>query len=154
MKLTILLLGMLAAVMIAWQDFRDREIHVLWLSLFGLVGGIGLFLKWGTNLWIQLLPNFLLISLMLFLLVLAIRLYKGRKVMDQQLGWGDVVMLYALACWWEGMNFLYFYTSSLCLFSLGFLLFQLWGKWEKEAPIPLAGLWSIAFLLSYPFYHF
>ncbi|MEM6801598.1 MAG: hypothetical protein AAF696_09340 [Bacteroidota bacterium] len=154
MKLTILLLGILAAGMIAWQDFRDREIHILWLALFGLVGGSGLFLKWGSELWILLFPNFLLISFILFLLVIGTRMYKGVKVMDQQLGWGDVVMLYALACWWEGLYFLYFYTLSLCLFSLGFLLFQYVGKWEKEAPIPLAGLWSLAFLIVYPFYHF
>ncbi|MEL7531380.1 MAG: hypothetical protein AAFN10_08745 [Bacteroidota bacterium] len=149
----LMILGIVLAGLIAWQDFRDREIHAYLLGLFGLLGGFFSMLERGLEGIVSLGVNGLLVSLMLASVWLIFRLKDRQAVMDVKLGWGDVVMLYALACWWEPMAFLTYYSISVFGLSLVFVSAQMLNKLPKQYPIPLAGALAISFALSYPFFH-
>lgn len=144
-------IGMVSAGLIAWQDFKDREIHIAYLIAFSLAGIALFFYQKGWESLMQLIPSILMVSLLLLFLVLLTKIWCGKPVMDRQLGWGDVFMLYGLACWWETYYFLIFYTLSSCLLAFIFLILQKQGKVSKGYPIPLAGIWAGAFLLFFPF---
>jgi hypothetical protein len=141
-----MLVGWTACVGIALADFRFREIHLFWLVVFGLAGGMARFQIWGPLFWTNWLTNILLTFFLLGVVLLFFRLRDGGKVMDVKLGWGDIVMLLALASWLHPLHFVLFYTCTVSLLCLGFLLLWQAGKIKRDYPIPLAGFLALAFL--------
>lgn len=146
--------GILSSCLILWQDFKDREIHIFWLALFCVSGISFFFWEKGIAAFSILGLSYMLVSLILLVLVFLTKKLTGKTVMDKQLGWGDVFMLYGLASWWETFDFLIFYTLSLWLLSTLFLLAQKTGRIPKAYPIPLAGAWALAFMLFFPLTRF
>ena len=154
MNLLFIFTGMLSAGLILWQDFKDREIHILWLALFCLSGILHFYLGKGTGALMNLGISYSLVSLMLFILVFLTKMLTGQRVMDRQLGWGDIFMLYGLASWWETFEFLVFYTLSLWMLASLFLIAQKTNRIPKNYPIPLAGAWALTFMLYFPLTQF
>ncbi len=140
-----LLTGGIACLWIAIQDFHKREIHVLLLGILGLSGGITRYLEWKHFFWVSFLSNVALILLLLGLVIAAYRLQGQGPVMDQKLGWGDVVLLLSLAPWMEPLSFLLFYSLCCTGLSLGFVLLWRLGRIQRDYPIPLAGFLALAF---------
>lgn len=140
-------LGCICCLWIAYEDIRSREISLLALLLFCF---FGLGYQFHTSDWgwhMQLITN---VSAMLFLLVLVWGLYwlkHRRNVLDEGLGWGDVLIFLGLACWYPTPEFLLFFSLNMCLWAALFSLLLLTGKIHKEYPIPLAGILAIGFLL-------
>lgn len=146
-------LGFLAAIGIAWQDFRFRQIHILLLIALGLAG-LALPTHYVAERLQETLINFGLICFIFLFLFLILRFSHQGKIMDRMLGWGDVVMLFSLACWFGTFDFLCFYTFSTVLLSLGFGFALSLKKIKRNFPIPLAGAWAICFVLFYSWLEF
>ena len=139
-------LGLLAALWIAWEDFKSREINVFAFAVFGLLGLLYPQSLLDPLFYLPRILNLLIIAIMLGTIWLVFRKKEG-AVMDQKLGWGDVVMLLCLAIWLETESFLYLFTATTCLLVLGYFILQKSGRLAADHPIPLAGWLSISFTL-------
>lgn len=134
--------GLVAAIAIAWQDFQHRWIHLGWLMV--LAGcGMGFATLEMPHVWAwdyQLNAAFCV--LLIGTTVLFFRLKKRQTVMNQLLGWGDVWMLLALACWFQTQDFLVFYLLST-IGTLVLILILRWGQYlPSNMTVPLAGAWA------------
>ena len=149
-------LGLFSALIISLEDFRRRSIHLIVLLIFLMSGWSFQALR--QSIWI---PVHIYTNTAIMLVVwLSIKLFyrwKGRgRIMDHALGWGDVVMLLALGCWMDTHVFLAYYAASSFLFSLIFLLLIALKRIPHDYPIPLAGLFGLTFVISFPlilFFH-
>lgn len=138
-------LGLLAALWIAWEDFKSREINIFAFVAFGLLGLLYPQSLLDPLFYLSRIFNLLIIGIMLCTIWLVFR--NRGPVMDQKLGWGDVVMLLCLAIWLETESFLYLFTATTSLLVLGYFLLQKSGRLASDHPIPLAGWLSISFTL-------
>lgn len=146
--------GAVFCLLIAWEDFRFREIRWFWFLLFGGLGIMQGIMTLGSDYFGIHLPGLVMIALMIGLVVLYFRLKRNGPVMDSFLGWGDVIMLIALVLWLEAQAFLLFYVVGLSLTVLYYGLMQRLKKLPKDHPIPLAGILAIAFVIFWPIHTF
>ncbi|MEL6654571.1 MAG: hypothetical protein AAFQ87_27600 [Bacteroidota bacterium] len=139
-------LGLLAAAWIAWEDFRNREINILAFAAFALLGVLSVPSLLSP---VFYLPRLLSLSIIVFMLGVIWLVFrrKGAAVMDNQLGWGDVVMLLCLAIWLDTQTFLYLFTLTTSVLVIGYLILQRMGKLSTDHPIPLAGWLAISFMI-------
>lgn len=144
-------LGFIAALIIAYQDVKDREIHIAAFGLF-FMGAISYAFFSGNDEFISnSLINLGLVAIILAILFLIWRI-KGSPIrIDQQLGTGDLVMLVALCLWFSPEEFILFYAFSCAALSLMAILLLRIKKIDKDYPIPLAGGLAIFFMLLFPF---
>ncbi len=141
------IVGMAAALAIAVQDFRHRWVHLGWLAIFS-GAGIGMTLSNRPSAFTWDYPLNGAFCLMLFgLTALLFRLRKKGQVMNHLLGWGDVWMLVALACWFRTEDFLLFYLISTIGTLFGVMMVRLTGGMPSTQTIPLAGAWALWFLI-------
>ena len=145
------ILGISGALLIAYQDIKDREIHLLAFLLF-LGGAISMyFFNPLPDYWKSSLINLGFVFFMLLAVYLIFRLRGKQLRINKELGLGDILMLGILCFWFNAEQFIFFYALSLSLFSLLALLFIRLRKADKDYPIPLAGGLAIFFLLFFPF---
>ena len=145
MAISVEIVCWLSCIILAFQDFFFRRIHIGILLLFAGFGYL-------NAAWIEKdfipdsLASNLLVVLIIFLVILFF--YKGKKgeIIDQKLGKGDIAMWLALACWMQTGQFLLFFCLSTWILCLIFLPLQQLGKIPKNYPIPLAGAQALMFL--------
>jgi hypothetical protein len=145
-----LTLAIMCLVMIAWEDFAERQIHWSYFPILAGAGGVHAYeelhsmgklaMYAGCNL------AFLMIQFLLLKGYFFIRQTAMVPIIDRKIGWGDILFLLAAAFFFSPLNFIWFYLSCL-LFSL--MVSLLWSTYRKSAfrSIPLAGMQSIFLLL-------
>lgn len=139
------------------EDFNLREISWPLIVLIFVLLGIK---NWNTEdltpLLSNILFNFLFIIIQVISILLYVRISKGWKVkvIDHYLGWGDILLLIALAPAFVPFHFILFVLITLLATLVLYSSFRLLNiKHKKE--IPLAGIFSAFFilhLLFHPFY--
>jgi hypothetical protein len=138
-------LALLCSLLISWQDIKAREIHLVPVVLLAASALAARWPQAGAALFSTLLLNYLIVALMMSLVVISYRLRGYRQVMDQVIGWGDVLTLLALASWMDTLEYLMFHTACLMFFGLGAALLRYVRVIRADYPIPLAGLLTLAF---------
>jgi hypothetical protein len=145
-----LTLAIMCLVMIAWEDFAERQVHWSYFPILAGAGGVHAYeelhsmeklaMYAGCNL------AFLMIQFLLLKSYFFIRQTAMVSIIDRKIGWGDILFLLAAAFFFSPLNFIWFYLSSL-LFSL--MVSLLWSTYRRSAlrSIPLAGLQSVFLLL-------
>ena len=145
-----LTLAIMCLVMIAWEDFAERQVHWSYFPILAGAGAVHTFeelhsmgklaMYAGCNL------TFLIIQFLLLKGYFFIRQTAMVSIIDRKIGWGDILFLLAAAFFFSPLNFIWFYLYSL-LFSL--LVSLLWSTYRRSAlrSIPLAGLQSVFLLL-------
>lgn len=135
----------LAALWLSWQDFKTRLLSLWLIVAFATANAL---FSVETYWWLGLLENALVCLAYLLLLYLCLQLYfymkhrRFQKIIDTQLGLGDVLVLFAIGLGLEPALMIWF-------FSLGFavsLLISLW-LFAKAQSIPLAGLMALNYLI-------
>lgn len=146
MEILLTSIGVVAALGIAWSDFRIREIHIGWFAIMA-IAGIMYQISYGTvNHMNDMLFNGLCIGFMVGSIWLIYRMKGEAKIMDKLLGWGDVVMLIVLGIWLSPLSFLLLFTTTSLILSVGILILQRRGRISQQYPIPLAGTLAVAFI--------
>jgi hypothetical protein len=135
-------------VIIAWQDFKSRLIHLLLIVIFFLSNSV-YYLT--LNGWQQLIENFLFCTGYLAFNFLVIWLYyfvkkkQGEEIIDKKIGWGDIAVFLSIGICMEPLTMIWFFTGSFMLSLLLFCLFI-----TKDS-VPLAGF-TVLFYLLYLIY--
>lgn len=138
----------LAVFGIAYEDFRSRQIRVLFFAIFFVSLFLLLIITWPLSV---LINNTLVNLLFMSVQIAALQIYFWMKekrcswIFDRKLGWGDVVFWLCIIPVWPLMPFVLFLVSSL-IFSL--LCYTLILR-KRNATIPLAGLQALFFLLVF-----
>ncbi len=133
---------------IAYEDFRFRQIRVLFFVMFFVSLFLLLIIIWPLSV---LIHNTLVNLLFMSVQIAALQIYFWVKekrwswIFDRKLGWGDVVFWLCILPVWPLMPFVLFLISSLIFSLLSYLLFFR----KKNATIPLAGLQALFFLLVF-----
>ncbi|MCI4668090.1 MAG: hypothetical protein MRZ79_08005 [Bacteroidia bacterium] len=148
MKYFLYMLGILCFIGILMEDFRSRKIHIGWFIGTVIFGISGILLKKEGWILDDLTKNIVFVSILLASTYTIFKIRKRGKFIDRFMGLGDVVMLYCLSLWLDPMGLYILFIGSTCItvFAVGLLAF--FKKIEPENyPIPLAGIWSICFIL-------
>lgn len=137
---SLLLLGV-----IAFQDFRDREISI-WplLGLFALFLTGSLYTKGFDFLRSSFLPNLLFLSIQ-YLGILTYFFIKNRarvKIIDTYFGLGDVFILLITAAAFSLFNYILFFYSVVLL-SIITTMFMVLFKMKRSNESPFAGVLSL-----------
>jgi len=135
----------LAALGLSWQDFKTRLLSLWLIVTFAAANAL---FSFETYWWRGLLENALVCLAYLLLLYLCLQLYfyikhrRFQKIIDTQLGLGDVLVLFAIGIGLEPALMIWF-------FSLGFIISLIISLWlfAKAKSIPLAGLMVLNYLL-------
>ena len=141
---------MISALAICWQDFRERQIHIIWMGLMAISGGLYRYVTEGLAFLPDIWANTLIIALMVLLILIWYRLKGETQVMDHKLGWGDVVMFGVLGIWLPPFTFIFFYSGCMFLFTIIMLMAQISGRISRDFSIPLAGMLGLAFVIFFP----
>ncbi|MNS43960.1 Type IV leader peptidase family protein [compost metagenome] len=136
-------------LIIAYQDFKSREVH--WF-LFPLLLILSLSKLWYID-QLKEVFSFLINVLMVLVQLLLLTFYfsvKEKKLIniaDNYLGWGDILFLFNLCFLLSPVNFILFYLVSLLATIICFLVYKAFVNTTK--PIPLAGLQALIFTIVY-----
>lgn len=146
-------LGGAICMVLLVQDLRRREVHVLPLVALGVAGLAYGWLDLGPGMWRQLLVNagFVLLVLGLMWVVMKVR-RPGRRILDAQLGTGDVALFFTVVGWLDPLGYVMWFVTGLVLVVLGVLAWATLGRWRADAPIPLAGLLAGYLVVFWPVY--
>ncbi|MEM6766788.1 MAG: hypothetical protein AAF655_17770 [Bacteroidota bacterium] len=145
--ISLVVIGLLSCVWIAWEDLKSRYIHILPFLLLGISGAIYLYLSFPKEWYIYLLLNLGGVGILMLLLGLIYR-WKGEKnILDNKLGLGDIFMFGSLACWFMPKSFWSFFSLNMCVWAGVYGLLQITQFLPKNYPIPLAGLLAIGFMV-------
>ncbi|PRP65886.1 hypothetical protein BST86_01665 [Nonlabens agnitus] len=137
---------LIALFAIFLQDIRDREVYWILFPFVALLAGTIFFYNTTfDHFLISITLNLLLITSILCVIFLYIKL-KMRTSIDQSLGLGDVLSLYALCFTFSTVSFIIIFVIGLFLSLLMHLILQKSSKYET---VPLAGNLSLIFGLSY-----
>lgn len=145
-------IGALACLLLLIQDLRGRWVHLLPLAVLFAAGLVFRGLWAGNAMWLEFAVNAGFVTVVVVLVGLVFRLKGGGGFINKKLGLGDVLMLYAVATWLDPPGFALFYVSSLLLILLGMLILMNRKSYNKEYPIPLAGLMAAYLLVYAPLY--
>lgn len=136
----------LSLIAIAYLDFKFRAVYI-WL--FALVGLLLLLLKYLQNHTAVFTAEtglnvlFLVFQFLFLKVYFRLRTGKWKILMDQQMGWGDVVFMFCVALYLPFLSFFIFHILSLSIV-LFFTVFI--PKWrDPYFGIPLAGCQSLLF---------
>lgn len=144
----------LVSFVIIYQDFNKRRINLLLTLFFILLIFITYYLQYQA---IQLLFNCVFSLIYLLLCYFIIRLYfnlKGKRgipIVDQMVGWGDIILLIAIGSTLEPDHMIYFFAASF----ISALIFHLIIS-SKNKSIPLAAYLLIIYncYIIYNLFHF
>jgi hypothetical protein len=147
--LSLLLIVLL--LLIAFQDFTQRQVHwLLFPVLFLVIAGINfvqnLFLlsfKEGT-----LNASFVIVQIFLATLYFSIKEKKPTNIFSSYFGLGDLLFLLSISIGMSVGNYVAFYVGSL-LVTIAIFAMLIFAKRDVNYQIPLAGTQSILFLLVY-----
>ena len=142
--LLLILLSLLSAA-IAYQDFKTRLISI-WL----VVGFVAIcFTRYlVSNSYYQFLENalfcicYFLLSYLVLVLVFYFKTRKFEKLINDKIGWGDVILFISIGCCIEPIYLIYFFTTS---FILSLLIQVLFFKEKKS--IPMGGFIVMFYLI-------
>jgi len=136
-------------LVIAWQDFVARRV---WGIAIGLLAAAGaLYMLAGVHSAARLLVyagcniGFLIVQFGLLKAYFLVK-RRGAGVIDQMIGWGDILFLLAAAFFFSPVNFISFYVFSL-LASLVVSLVWMTVRPSVSRAIPLAGLQALVLLV-------
>lgn len=128
------------SLLIAMEDFKAREVRVLW---FVLLSGSLLFRSYcisGLDVLLIAALNLLIILFQLIALWGYFKLIRNVTLFDVALGWGDVMMLVALVPAFSSLNFVAF---NLCGYVVAILYCAIARPGKRL--IPLAGIQALLF---------
>jgi hypothetical protein len=134
----------LSGAWLSWQDFKARLIS-LWLIVLFAVANAVFYLS--DNIFSGLVENTIFCIGYLLLLYVSLLLYfylknkKFEKLIDTQLGLGDVLVMLAIGLSLEPVAMIYFFSLALIISLLLSVLF-----FRKKQNIPLAGLVILNYL--------
>jgi hypothetical protein len=140
--------------LIAYQDFKTRAIHLSLFVIFILLISIeDIFIIHPAIPIKDIILNITILSVQLFLLLLYLILRKRKisRIINNDIGSGDIAMLYLMVFAFSTLNFIICLTFSL-IFSL--IIWSIIIPWVRQNKIiPLAGLLAsfnlILFSLDY-----
>ncbi|MDQ3109901.1 MAG: hypothetical protein M3R17_08395 [Bacteroidota bacterium] len=141
--------GIIALVILAWQDFRTRRIAwwllpVLAASIF-LAGFASNSAKTiGQNFSINMI--FLLIQFLLVWIWFSAKNKRLSRIIDTQIGLGDVLFMICVALAFSPGNFLIFYIGGMILTLISTVLIKIFRQ-NSVMEIPLAGALSVPLIL-------
>lgn len=148
--LVIKILVLLVLCSIFVQDIIGRSVY--WIA-FPVLTALFISVRIGQHqhiaeLWQSTLINLLFLGLQLLIVSVWFSLKRGHwvDITAKMIGWGDVLLLVAIAFYLSVLNFLFFYISSLIVVLMSWLCIQFFIS-RKDKHIPLAGLQAFAFAL-------
>lgn len=128
----------LSGAAVIYQDFKTRLIS-LWLILVFATANVTLYLLEHSV--YQFIENcifcicYFLFSFLILLLFYFIKHKKFEKIIDNKIGWGDVLVFISLGVCIEPMHLIFFFTGAFILSIVFYFLFL-----QSKKNIPLAGL--------------
>lgn len=134
---------------ICFQDFTKREISVVFLAgtlIFELVKAFNTH-NYSYN---NLLINFIVIITQLSSTFIYIKLTRGKStvVMDQFIGWGDIILLAALAPGFSSSGFILFILISSLTTLFIYAAIRLFLK-KSIVQLPLAGIMAFLYFCMF-----
>jgi hypothetical protein len=145
-KLCLIVL-ILTALFIIYQDFRNRLIS-LWLILVFAVFNTLLYIirhtfsEWTENLiFCTMYCGFCYLVLHLYFYV---KTKKFEKILDKKIGWGDILLIFCVGSCIRNIYQIYFFTVTYFIALLYHLLFE-----KRRKDIALAGILLICYLLFF-----
>jgi len=134
---------------IAKEDFQQRSIHIGWLGALGILGIVygWVYQQPAMNLMtIGINIGFIGLQLLLISLYFSIKAKRWVNIADSLLGWGDIVFFFLLCLLLPTLHLIWFYTLSLVMVLLFFLIIKKIYLPELVT-IPLAGGMSICLMV-------
>ncbi len=132
------ILLILVCGLVAFQDFRKREVSWILFPIIGLLlGSLYLNVTSFEEYYLFVLTNTLLVSGILLILFLYTKHIAQKGFLNVSFGLGDLLFFYAFALGFPTLTFIVLFASSI-LFSLVVFLFSKTNT--KKETIPLAGL--------------
>ena len=129
---------------VLWQDYKERMVH--WF-LYPFIGVLGFYIQKSqidyTTLFMNSLVNITLVTTILIVLYIYSKLILKKKLINESIGIGDVLLFFSLCFCFSIISFLVLFVFSL-VFSL-FVHFIISQKKTGFKTIPLAGYMSLFF---------
>ena len=143
------ILIVMTLMVLAWQDFRSRLISwwlipVLLLA-FILAGKEQV--SWsGMGKYFLFNLTFLILQFVIVWIWISLRNRKPVRLINSQIGLGDILFLVCIAAAFSTVNFLFFYTASLIAVLLIAAVIRMFRSSEKML-IPLAGAIAVPMIV-------
>lgn len=147
MQLTGVILILVSCLLITYQDFKTRLIHLISFLLLGL--GIVIFiLPTVYFLYPLYLLNLFFCAFLIIILKSYIHIRKGRDedLINKYIGSGDIIMLVMLCFLFSPSTYVSFLLISCIAGILYWVLKRSRGK--PEVPIPLAGIMTVLLIVA------
>ena len=139
------LLTMIGCGIVAFQDFRDREVMWVCFPAIALLLAGAHILQVGLEHFVFFaVSNILLISFVLFILWAITKYVLKRAFLDVSFGTGDMLFMYAFALGFPTVTFIVLFVASIFFSLLAFMLLKVF---DKSGTVPLAGFMGI-FLIA------
>ena len=145
------IIGIGAMGILCWQDFRSRQIAWWLLPIIALVLlKIALRNNSATEVGKEFSINifFLLIQFSLLWIWFSLKNKKVTKIIDQQIGFGDVLFMICIALAFSPANFLLFYTIGMIATLLLTIIVRIFLSTIKSE-IPLAGALALPLIVLF-----
>ena len=137
----LLLISIALMLILAYEDFRNREISVIWIAIFYLIILIEVI---QSNNWS--LENIIINVIVFIFLGLGVVIYSmvrwgtKRQIINRTIGLGDILLAPSFIFIFSPANFLIFLNTG---FLLGIIFYILSKK--RSAKIPLAGIFAMVY---------
>lgn len=137
-------------IAIAYEDFSHRLVRILFYGIL-----LVLLISWRYSnivvpleLFVDIVFNLIYIVLLLGICSAVMYLRYGEfNLFRRFLGLGDVLLLTALACWFDPLTFILFNALSfLIALIVDQLLRKIFTSYKRFHSVPLAGIQSLCFL--------
>lgn len=145
MEWLLFILLSLVSFAIAYQDFKTRLISIWLLVAFAALNFTGYLIHHSIY---QFLENtifclcYFLFSYLVLVLVFYFKTKKFEKLLNDKIGWGDVIIFISIGCCIEPINMIYFFTASFIIASSIHLLFL-----KATKSIALAGFVVLCYFI-------
>lgn len=145
------LLSILPLFKMAFDDYRKREIHVLWLFLFAILVIAGCFLQKDCIIVLSnMFYNTLVLSLLLTSIIIWLSVRKREFVNPfiEHLGWGDIIFLMALTPVFNSRNYLIYLIASSIFSIIYWVVYNELkrNRNNRDSAIPLVTTASITYV--------
>lgn len=131
-----------SSAIILYQDFKDRQVSVWLLLLFGIttISSVIYFRDLQT-LFYNAIGSILYLGIIwAFLkLYLYLKFRKNKVILDQQLGAADVLIIFFIGLSFNAIGMVFFFCLSFIFSLLCFVILSFFKKQQDQANIPLAG---------------
>ncbi|MEM0998352.1 MAG: prepilin peptidase [Bacteroidota bacterium] len=148
-----IILGSAAAVVIAYQDLRQRIVRLIPVLVVFVAGIVFAYGHRTPGQLLNLGINAGLVTGILLMAGLILRLLKLPGFINRRIGLGDVLLFYAIAPWLPPLGFALFLPSGMVILLTGVLLLMLSGRLAHDQPLPIAGGMTTCALIFVPLYY-